>query len=84
MGISRRQSKQRWAGHVPRVQDSKRIIGERQNGSLEQAREREEGKREDWRDDITAHMGTTTWNRVARERGKWTLYGEGFVQQVDE
>ena len=37
-----------------------------------------------WRDDITAHMGTATWTRVARERDKWKFYEEGFVQQMDE
>ena len=78
-----KETKWRWAGHVLRVQDNRwtRRLTEWQPRTGKRKRGRQKKR---WRDDITAHMGTATWTRVARERDKWKFYEEGFVQQMDE
>ena len=79
--IIEKETKWRWAGHVLRVQDNRwtRRLTEWQPRTGKRKRGRQKKR---WRDDITAHMGTATWTRVARERDKWKFYEEGFVQQM--
>ena len=62
-----KETKWRWAGHVLRVQDNRwtRRLTEWQPRTGKRKRGRQKKR---WRDDITAHMGTATWTRVARER----------------
>ena len=67
-----RESKWRWAGHVARLQDNRwtNRLTEWQP-RMGKKRKEEEGRREDWRDDLTSYMGTAAWTRTARDRREW-------------
>ena len=74
-----KEAKWRWAGHVARREDNRwtKRITEWQPRTGKRKRGRQKRR---WRDDITSYLGTT-WTRIARDRDKWVMLQEGYIQQ---